>query len=82
MSPLSSELLMEVDRYLSATGMGEKYLGLAAAGNGHIVPRLRRGGDVRLRTATRVREFMRRRLSDEKWLARVQELKGINRATR
>ena len=75
----SAELLSEIDRYLSLTGMGEKYLGLASVRNGHVVPRLRRGGYARPNTATRMRAFMGGRLSNRDWLKRVQELRQINR---
>jgi len=60
----SAALLVEIDKFLSITGMGACYLGLIAVGNGHIVARLRRGGDVRLRTSIMLRRFMNQRLAD------------------
>ena len=54
----SPELLAEIEEFLSATDMGSTYLGLSAANNGHIVKRLRAGGDVHATTAHLLRKFM------------------------
>ena len=54
----SPELLAEIEEFLALTDMGSTYLGLAAAKNGHIVERLRAGGDVHATTAHLLRAFM------------------------
>jgi hypothetical protein len=61
-SQQTKELLQEIESFLQRTGMGVTYLGLAGANNGHLVARLRRGGDIETRTAKRLREFMHQRL--------------------
>lgn len=55
---LSAALWREVERYLAATGMGPTPFGVAAVRDGTVVGRLRQGR-VTLRTAERVRAFMR-----------------------
>jgi hypothetical protein len=51
-------LLREVNDFLKMTGMGSTTLGLYAGGNGHLVKRLRAGGDVKTATADQLRAFM------------------------
>lgn len=52
-------LLAEIRQFLKATDMGESYFGKLAVGNSELVSRLKAGKTVTLRTAERVREFMR-----------------------
>lgn len=54
-------ILSEIEAFLSASGMGESYFGRVAAGNTELVSRLRAGGDVHMKTAERVREFIAQR---------------------
>ncbi len=51
-------LLLEVDRFLSKTGMGESYFGKVSSGNSELVKRLRDGRRVWPETAEKVRAFM------------------------
>jgi hypothetical protein len=52
-------LLVQVERFLSDTGMAGSTLGTYAVNNGHLVDHLRAGGDLRTTTAQRVRAFMK-----------------------
>jgi hypothetical protein len=55
------ELLAEIDRFLSETGMGASYFGKAATGNTEVVKRMRDGGFVSPRTEANLRRFMEQR---------------------
>lgn len=54
-------LLIEIDAFLARTGMAPSYFGKISVGNSELVDRLRAGGDVRTRTAERVRAFIESR---------------------
>lgn len=58
----SSPLLVEIDAFLSETGMGASYFGKAAVGNSELVPRLRQGKRCWPETAQKVRAFIRAEL--------------------
>lgn len=51
-------LLREVEAFLKETAMGHCTLGLNCDGNGHLVERLRAGGDVKTATADQLKAFM------------------------
>lgn len=55
---MENQLLREINQFLKKTGMGPTYFGVRAAGNSELVPRLKAGRTVTLRTAERVRKFM------------------------
>jgi phosphopantothenoylcysteine decarboxylase/phosphopantothenate--cysteine ligase len=52
-------LLGEIEAFLAARGLTATKFGLAAVNDGHLVAKLRRGGGVTLKTADRVRAYMR-----------------------
>ena len=51
-------LLHEIDRFLSATGMGPSYFGKKAVNNSELVSRLRAGKRVLVETDAAVRLFI------------------------
>lgn len=53
-----SQLLTEIEAFLSRTGMGASYFGKTAVGNSELVPRLRSGGRIWPETEMKVRAFM------------------------
>ncbi len=52
------QLLSEIEAFIAANRMPASVFGLAAVSDRGFVGRLLKGGDVRLETADRVREFM------------------------
>ena len=52
-------LLAEIEAYLARTGETATKFGLAAVRDGHLVSRLRKGESVTLKTADKVRAYMR-----------------------
>src|SRR5689334_14665081 len=61
MRPLARDLLAEIEAFLADSGLTPTKFGLAAVNDGHLVANLRRGHSVTLKTADRVRAFMRQR---------------------
>src|SRR5262245_48942783 len=59
MHTLARALLTEIEAFLGETGLTPTKFGLAAVNDGHLVANLRRGNSVTLKTADRVRAFMR-----------------------
>lgn len=57
---MDNDLLIEIENFLSETGMGPCAFGAKAVGNGKLVGRLRAGRDIGLVTAKRIREFIAR----------------------
>lgn len=61
---MNNDLLTEIDKFLTETGMGEHRFGLLAANNGRLVERLRRPrsngqlGRVWPETERQIRDFM------------------------
>lgn len=55
----SNPLLAEIEDFLSKTDMGETYFGKKSTGNSELVARLKAGGDVRMATAAKVRDFIK-----------------------
>jgi hypothetical protein len=51
-------LLRDIDAFLRQQRMAETRFGLAAVNDGHLIRRLRAGGNLTLRTVERVRAFM------------------------
>jgi phosphopantothenoylcysteine decarboxylase / phosphopantothenate---cysteine ligase len=62
MRPLARDLLAEIEAFLADSGLTATKFGLAAVNDGHLVANLRRGHSVTLKTADRVRAFMRQRV--------------------
>jgi phosphopantothenoylcysteine decarboxylase/phosphopantothenate--cysteine ligase len=58
-------LLAEIEAYLGRTGETATKFGLAAVRDGHLVSRLRKGESVTLKTADRVRAYMRQMPAQE-----------------
>ena len=58
MSTSREKLLDDIERFILTTGVPASTFGEMAVNDRGFVGRLRRGGDVRLETADRVREFM------------------------
>lgn len=58
MSYYHTELIAEIDRYLTNTGISEITFGRKALGDPHFVRQLRAGRDVRMSTLEKVRGFM------------------------
>jgi len=57
-SPDLANFLAEIEAFLSETGMFPSHFGRDATNDTSLVTRLRRGSDVTLSTAQRVRSFM------------------------
>lgn len=58
-------LLAEIEAYLARTGETATKFGLAAVRDGHLVSRLRKGESVTLKTADKVRAYMRQAQTEE-----------------
>lgn len=58
MEALSDTLLREIEVFLDQHEMSATAFGLAALNDGHFVRDLRRGKDVRLSTAEKIRRFI------------------------
>lgn len=56
---IQSELLTEVEAFLTLSNMAPTTFGRAAVNDGNFVPRLRQRRNMDLRTIDRVREFLR-----------------------
>lgn len=54
-----ADLLADIKLFLDRTGMGPTYFGKVAGNNSKIVANLERGGTVTLRTAEKLRQFIR-----------------------
>jgi phosphopantothenoylcysteine decarboxylase / phosphopantothenate---cysteine ligase len=61
MHTLARALLAEIEAFLAQSGLTPTKFGLAAVNDGHLVANLRKGNSVTLKTADRVRAFMRKR---------------------
>jgi phosphopantothenoylcysteine decarboxylase / phosphopantothenate---cysteine ligase len=59
MHTMARALLTEIEAFLADSGLTATKFGLAAVNDGHLVANLRRGNSVTLKTADRVRAFMR-----------------------
>src|SRR5262245_42663293 len=59
MHTMARALLTEIEAFLADTGLTATKFGLASVNDGHLVANLRRGNSVTLKTADRVRAFMR-----------------------
>lgn len=55
---MTTQLLTEIDQFLSETGLSEGRFGLLAVRNGRLVERLRKGDPILNSTEARVREFL------------------------
>lgn len=61
MRVMSSDLRQEIEAFLAESNMGQAYFGKLAANNSSLVSRLRAGESVTLRTAERIRAFIKQR---------------------
>ncbi|MEH7827645.1 hypothetical protein [Gemmobacter denitrificans] len=61
MAQITRKLLIEIEAFLAASGMGESYFGKAAAGNSELVARLRDNRRVWPETEAKVRRFIKSR---------------------
>jgi phosphopantothenoylcysteine decarboxylase / phosphopantothenate---cysteine ligase len=59
MPTLARALLAEIEAFLAESGLTPTKFGLSAVNDGHLVANLRHGNSVTLKTADRVRSFMR-----------------------
>jgi hypothetical protein len=64
MNRKQTNLLAEIDAFLSEFQMGVSYFGKTAVGNSEVVARLRSGGRVWPETAGKLRAFMRQKRSE------------------
>ena len=55
----NQQLLAEIDAYLASSGMAATTFGKRAANNSQVVDRMREGSSVTLKTADRIRQFIR-----------------------
>ncbi|MFN4169967.1 MAG: hypothetical protein ACK4HD_16780 [Pannonibacter phragmitetus] len=60
------KLLKEIEDFLKDTGMGPSYFGKRSIGSSEVVKRLRSGGNVRLDTAERIRQFISERQNERR----------------
>lgn len=60
----NQQLLAEINAFLKISGMAATTFGKVAAGNSQIVERMVAGGSVTLRTADRIRNFIRRKTEE------------------
>jgi hypothetical protein len=58
---MNGDLISDIRKFLSETGMGPSYFGKAACGNSEVVGRLESGRTITLETAERIRAFMAER---------------------
>jgi phosphopantothenoylcysteine decarboxylase/phosphopantothenate--cysteine ligase len=65
MSDTGRQLLAEIEAFLAQRDLTPTKFGLEAVNDGHLVANLRRGNSVTLRTADKVRAYMRRQRSDQ-----------------
>lgn len=54
----NSDILRQIEAFLSETGMSASYFGKRAVGNSELVGRLRRGGDIRTKTVSKIIDFI------------------------
>ena len=54
----TEKLLTDIEKFMARTGMNATTFGMLAAKNPALLIHLRAGGDVRLRTADKIRQFM------------------------
>jgi phosphopantothenoylcysteine decarboxylase/phosphopantothenate--cysteine ligase len=59
MTSTSQSLLADIEAYLARTGETATKFGIAAVRDGHLVSKLRKGASVTLKTADKVRAYMR-----------------------
>ena len=62
----TEKLLTDIETFMRRTGMNATTFGLLAAKNPALLIHLRAGGDVRLRTADKIRQFMVDHLASNK----------------
>lgn len=55
----TQRLISEIDDFLAKSGMAPTTFGQKAIGNWQIVRHLKAGGDTGLKTAARIRDFIR-----------------------
>lgn len=65
---MQKDLLIEIDAFLEAEGIGDHRFGFLAVGNGRLVDRLRSGGRVWPETEEKVRAF----IADRKQVSRQE----------
>ena len=54
----SEELLAEIESYLDRHKMAETTFGRKSVNDGKLISRLRRGGQIQLKTAEKVKDFI------------------------
>mgnify|MGYP003348091151 CR=1 FL=1 len=64
MDSVTSTLLSRIEEHCRTHGIAETTFGRMAANDGKIVPRLRAGGTVTLKTAERISDFIGRAHSE------------------
>lgn len=69
MAGMQRSLLLEVQNFLSETGMGASYFGVVSCGNCKLVTRLERGGRVWPETEATIRNFIKSERKRRKQLA-------------
>ena len=67
----NQQLLAEIDTFLVMSGMAATTFGKRAANNSQVVERMREGGSITLKTADRIRRFIRDNVPDERPRRRV-----------
>lgn len=58
--PIAAKLLADIEAYRDRAGINATQFGLEAAGDGHFIPRLRRGQIPRIPTIDRVYAYIER----------------------
>lgn len=66
MSQERTDILSDIEEFLSETNMGASYFGKASMGSSELVKRLRRGGRMWPENEAKVRAFMELRRSHER----------------
>jgi len=55
----TQQLISEIDEFLASTGMAPSTFGQKAVRNWRIVDQIKSGGNTGMKTAARIREYMR-----------------------
>ena len=79
MSAATEALLAEIEAFLARSGLTPTKFGIAAVNDGHLVANLRRGHSITLKTADKVRAYMREQRDRDQ--GKPLTLPGVSRET-
>ena len=79
MSAATEALLAEIEAFLARSGLTPTKFGIAAVNDGHLVANLRQGHSITLKTADKVRAYMREQCDGDR--DKPVTLPGVSRET-